>query len=233
MPRPSSPQLRFLTRASLLLLALLALWWFVLLDPMLGLLRISAGLAIRALPGADATNTITVDAAREWELRLPMPSANPEKIGATPLPPAAAPMKFRSIRLTLPPNIPNLLTLSLPLFWAVILAAPRARRLWRILVTGTAALVLIAPLSLLACAAHRIRVNLYPSSSHLLGSLLAFASYLSIEVIPYMAPVLLAVSLHRELRTLILSGEPALPPHPEEPSVRKSPKSGRGRYRIP
>jgi hypothetical protein len=98
-----------------------------------------------------------------------------------------------------------------------------------------AALAFIAPLSLLVCAAHRIKANLYPSSSHLIGSLLGFASYLSIEVIPYMAPVLLAVSLHQELRTLILTGEPAIPRHPEEPlqPARKPPRSGRGRYRVP
>ena len=69
------PQTRFLLRGSVLLVGLLSLWWFLLLSPMLYLLKGAAGafLLIQENPSGD------------WTLRVPLEKALP----ATPQQPVA------------------------------------------------------------------------------------------------------------------------------------------------
>jgi hypothetical protein len=195
MPRPNSPQFRFLARALVLFIGLVGLWWFVLLSPMLEGLRITTGFLLRTLPGGDRGGNILVDANQNWVLRAPLPAAHD------------ATGRRRFVRLAIPPRVPNLFTLGLPLFWAVVLAAPGTRRLWRILAIGTTVLACIAPLALLVYLAQIIKSNLYPASANWAGRLIDLGAYLSATVIPYAAPVLLAVGLNRELRDLILTGQ--------------------------
>jgi len=202
MPSPASPQLRFLGRTVLIFLLLLAIWWLVLLDPMLLLLRGAGNLLLSVLPGADSTYSINLDANGDWSVRLPVSTALLRKWGAPQL--SEAPVAYRGIRLTLPRRIPNILTVGLPLFWSVILAAPLTRRTVGILATGSAVLAVLAPPLLLVCAMQLARTVLVPNSTGPALYMIDLIAYLATAVIPCVVPVLLAVGLHRELRETIL-----------------------------
>jgi hypothetical protein len=201
MPPQARPQLRFLGRTVLVFLVLLAFWWLVLLHPMLFLLRGAGNLLVSALPGADSTFGITLDPQNDWSVRLPVSTSLLRKWGAPQL---AGGALYRGIRLTLPRRIPNILTVGLPLFWSVILAAPLTRRTPRILATVSAVLALLAPPLLLVCAMQLARTVLVPHSAGPALYLIDLAAYLATAVIPCVVPVLLAVALHRELRETIL-----------------------------
>lgn len=203
MPAQASPQLRFLGRTVLIFLLMLALWWLLLLHPMLFLLRGAGNLLLTALPGADATYGIVLDANRDWAIRLPVSTALLKQYGS-PSQFSDGPMLYRGIRLTLPRRIPNILTVGLPLFWSVILAAPFNRRSLRILATGSAILAALAPPLLLICAVQMARTVLFPGSAGFAGYLIDLTAYLATAVIPCVVPVLLALCLHRQLRETIL-----------------------------
>jgi hypothetical protein len=131
--------------------------------------------------------------------------------------------------LTIADRIPTFFTLGFPLFWALVLAAPRAPRLWRVLAIGTGLLAVLAQLSLLLYAAYSIETTLKLATS---GVSIAFwngVEYLNVNVVPYVTPLLLAAWLHTGLRAQIFSwgGEPEPVP---APAVEED-KPRRGRYR--
>src|SRR5262249_59765100 len=107
--------------------------------------------------------------------------------------------------------VPTVQTVSLPFFWALILAAPRPRDWWRALAAGTVVLLVIPPISLLVYTAHVIQHNLYADSTAALGKFLDFADYVCGTVVPYIAPVLLALALNRHLRAMILGDNHVVP----------------------
>ena len=194
MPRRVSPQTRFLLRASLCFAGLVAIWWFVLLPPLLSWVRVSTDVLLNAIPGAPIQTGIDVRPGGVWVIQAPVRSGG----------------RSRNVRLEAPQRLPTQLTIALPLFWAVILAAPRPRRLWRILALGTAILLALPPLGLLIYAAHVVRIYVYPNAPVLVEYVLAVADYVASTVAPYVGPVLLALALHEELRTTVLAGEPEL-----------------------
>jgi len=182
-----SPQSRFLLQASLLLVAMLAIWWFVLLEPLRVALRVSTSLLISPTGAA----WISTDTEGNWELPMRAPRGSRQA--------------GRTIRLRIPQRIPNLFTMSLPFYWAIILAAPRSKRFWSVLGIGTVALALLGPPSLMLYAGFTARNALFPDSSGI--AWWRFGSYLGTSVIPYIMPAVLALFLHPELRQLILRGE--------------------------
>jgi hypothetical protein len=203
MPAQASPQLRFLGRAVLIFLLLLTLWWLVLLDPMLLVLRGAGNFLIAALPGSNSAYGITVDGNRDWAIRMPLSTSLLRRWGA-PAQFTEGPLPYRGIRLTLPRRIPNILTVGLPLFWSVILAAPFTRRTVRSLAAGSAILGILAPPLVLVCAMQVARGAVFPGSIGAAGYLIDLTAYLATAVIPCVVPVLLAVALHPELRNTIL-----------------------------
>jgi hypothetical protein len=189
------PQLRFLLRASLLLAAFLAFWWFVLRHPLLEWVQFSSEILLQSLPGVHTPTGVSVEADRVWVLQVPTPGP-------------------RSIRIRAEERIPTMYTVALPLFWAILAAAPWSRRLWRALGAGTALLLLVPPVSLLIYAAHVVKLNLYLHSAPALGYFLNYADYLAFTVVPFLSPVFLAFALYPDLRSLVFTGQPV----PERPS---------------
>lgn len=232
MRAPASPQLRFLLRGSSLFIAMLALWWWVLLHPMLDGLQFTTGLALRLFPGGSSVAQVEVDSRGDWMLRVPVPASLVMGNSAPGSAPAGSPpVKYRPVRLTIAERVPTFFTLSFPLFWALVLAAPRSRRLPRALLGGTALLALLAVLSLLLYTAYTIGTNLSLIGAGLAASLFNAAEYLNLNVAPYVAPFFLALWLHPELRSQILTWDvapapPAVAGVPEEP-----PRRGRARNR--
>jgi hypothetical protein len=71
---PRSPQFRFLGHALLWFTVALAIWWMLLLNPMLSALRSFSELFLRFLPGGGVAQ-ITIQPDGNWLLRMPLPEA--------------------------------------------------------------------------------------------------------------------------------------------------------------
>jgi hypothetical protein len=192
MSRPVSPQMRFLLRASFYFFVLLTVWWFVLRPPLLAWVRVSTDVLLNALPGAPIQTGVDVGPGGVWVIHAPVRSGG----------------RSRNVRLEAPQRLPTQLTVAFPLFWAVILAARRPRRLWRILAIGTGILLALPPIGILIYAAHVVRIYVFPNAPAFVEYLLASADYVASTVAPYAGPILLALALHQELRTTVLAGEP-------------------------
>jgi len=191
MPRPASPQTRFLIRASLLFGAFLVVWWFALLAPLLGWTRISTDILLNTFPGAPLNTGVLVLPLDVWVLQAPI------RIDG----------QTRNVRVETAQRLPAQLTMAFPLFWAVVLAGRRTRRTWRTLAIGSAVLLLLPPLGLLIYAARVVQLYVYPHASAILVRSIAAADYVASTVAPYVGPVLLALALDAELRAAILYGE--------------------------
>ena len=207
--RPLSDPLRFLLRALALLALMLALWWLVLLNPLLAGLRLSAELTLRLLPGGSSVSHVTIGADHNWTFQVPAPAAvvNQERtqqmLGAAA---GSGRIKIRSMKVEGTARYPILFTVSLPLFWAILLAAPGRPRLWR-MACGTAVLAIFALLSIAVYAVRLVGGYFQLTTEGFPGFLMDSAMYLAAGVVPYLAPVLVALSLDGELRGLILGGE--------------------------
>jgi uncharacterized BrkB/YihY/UPF0761 family membrane protein len=180
------PQTRFLLRGSALLVGLLSLWWFLLLPPMLSVLKGAAGafLFIQENPSGD------------WTLRVPLEKTLP----ATPQQPVA--QQVHSIDFDIPRSDVIAFTFSLPVFWAILLAAPGVRRNLRPLLVGTAVMAAVEVAMLLAFA----EISARGTAAQLAGNEDAagkwarqFGEYLLASVLPYATPFVVALSLHRGL----------------------------------
>ena len=215
--RRLSDPLRFLLRAMAFLALMLALWWMVLLNPLLAGLRFSAELTLRLLPGGRSVSHVSIGPGRNWTFQVPAPAAvlNQERtqqmLGAAAA--GSGPIKIRSMKVEGAGRYPILFTVSLPLYWAILLAAPGRPRLSRV-AYGTAVL---AGLALLSIAVYAVRLAggyFQLTTDGIPGFLMDSAMYLAVGVVPYLGPVLVALSLDGELRGLILAGEdaPAMAP---------------------
>ena len=231
MRAPASPQARFLLRGSGLFIVLLAVWWWLLLSPLLAGLRLSTRAVLWLAPGGGSASGVTVQPNGDWLLRIPLPGflARQDAVQrAYGRAPGAPPVNVRSFRLTIGERIPTFFTLGFPLFWALVLAAPRSRQLWRVLALGTGLLAVLAQLSLLFYAAFSIETNLHLVTSATGSAIWSAFEYLNVNVAPYVAPVLLAAWLHTELRAQIFSWGA----EPEPAPVVQEEKSRRGKYRA-
>ena len=184
------PQTRFLLRGSALLVGLLSLWWFLLLSPMLYMLKDAAGvfLLIQENPSGD------------WTLRVPLEKTLP----ATPQQPVA--QQVHSIEFDMPRSDLIAFTFSLPVYWAIILAAPGVRRNLGPLLVGTAVMAAVELAMLLVFA----EISARNTAAQLGGGEDAvgkwarqFGEYLLASVLPYATPFVVALSLHRGLRAAI------------------------------
>jgi hypothetical protein len=210
--RQLSDPLRFLLRALVFLALMLALWWLVLLNPLLAGLRLSAELTLRLLPGGSSVSHVTIGPDRNWTFQVPAPAAVVNQERTQQMLAASAGgsgrIKIRSIKVEGAGRFPVLFTVSLPLYWAILLAAPGRRRLLRIS-CGTAVLAAFALLSIAVYAIRLVGGYFHLAMEGLPGFLMDSAAYLATGVVPYFGPVLVALSLNGELRGLILTGEVA------------------------
>jgi hypothetical protein len=216
MPR-LSPQHRFLLRGSALLVALLIFWWFFLSAPMLAILRTTVEITGGLFFGGSSADLMRETPAGDWAFHVPIEAIIP----AAPPQPASA---IHSVDFDLARKDVNAFTFSLPVFWAIMLAAPNLHRNLRTLALGTAVMAVIELLLLLLL----IEINA-GLATHAQGDiekwLLRVGEYLVVTVIPYAAPFVLAISVHRDLRRQMLvwvteSPVPAAAPAP--PAKRRS-----------
>jgi hypothetical protein len=231
--RSASPQLRFLLRGSVLFIVMLAVWWWLLLSPMLAGLRASTRAMLWLSPGGRASSGVSVQPDGDWMLRVPLPGfvAKQEAVQkAYGRAPGAPEVSVRSVRLVVAERLPTFFTLGFPLFWALVLAAPRPHRLGRALGVGTAVLAVLSQLSLLFYTAFTIGTNLHLITIGLGATLWSAIEYLNLNVVPYAVPLLLAAWLHSGLRAQIFSWTD----EPETVTARGAAEAGkarRGKYR--
>ena len=202
------PQARFVLRGSALLMAMLALWWFALQPPMLFLLRSCESVALRLLSSSSPTEPIAVDSSGDWNFRVPVEDTQRDTAKGS------GPVKFRAIEFTIPRADVVLFTFSVPVYWAIVLAAPWSRSALRPLLWGTAALSVVEVLSLLALVeitAYAVVAQWHSSPDGLAAWLRDVGNKLIVGVIPFAAPVLAAVALHPELRSQIFPASGSFP----------------------
>jgi hypothetical protein len=137
--------------------------------------------------------------AGDWTLRVPLEMTLP----ATPQRQA---QQISSIDFDLARKDIVSFTFSLPLFWAVVLAAPGLRRGLRPLLLGTVLMSVVELLLLLAFVqiGARNAAAQYAGSQDEVGRWFRRAAeYLVVNVLPYAVPFVVALSLHRGLREAI------------------------------
>jgi hypothetical protein len=206
-----SDPVRFLLRALVLLAVMLVLWWLVLLNPLLAGLRLSTELTLRLLPGASSVSHVTIGPDRNWTFQVPAPAAVVNQESTQQMLGAAAGsghIRIRSMKVEGAARYPILFTVSLPLYWAIMLAAPGRRRILRV-ASGTAVLAIFALLSIAVYAIRLVGGYFQLATEGLPGFMMNSAMYLAVGVVPYLGPVLVALSFDGELRDLILSGQAA------------------------
>lgn len=180
-------------RGSLLLIGMLTLWWLVLRTPMLAMLRISEDATLR-LMGANPGDPISVEPSGDWTFRVPV--APPASVGRSD---AAS---IGSIEFSISRSDLVLFTFSLPVYCAIALIAPLSRSSWRALLWGAGIVMIIQVFSLLGfieITAHSVLAQMEhaaPGEGKWLGG---FGNYLLTQVIPFAAPVVVAVISHRDL----------------------------------
>jgi hypothetical protein len=200
---PSSPRGRFLWRGSALVLGMLLIWWFLLLNPLLYLLKGSVqflGTVFLGGGGPESSFQVSESPAGDWSLRVPLEV----QIPASPRNPA--PAMAHSVDFDIARADATAFTFSLPVFWAIVLAAPGLRRNLRPLVVGTAVIAVIEVALLflfVEISAHNVAAQATQSQNAAAGWLRHFGEYMSVSVIPYAAPFLVALTLHGELKALV------------------------------
>jgi|GEM_PF-1084803 hypothetical protein len=213
------PLARFLVRGSALLILLLVFWWFLLLNPLLFLLRDSAEIFGSLILGDDSRQFVTETPSGDWSFRVPLEVAMPPieraamplaleqvplpGVVAPRLPQQSGPLQIHSIDFDIARSDVNAFTFSLPVFWAIVLAAPGIRRSLRPLIFGTilvAILEIVLLLIFVEISARNAAAQLAPQSGWTKW-FLHFGEYLVVNVIPYAAPFPIALSVHRELRS--------------------------------
>ncbi|MDP8989305.1 MAG: hypothetical protein M3N41_04400 [Acidobacteriota bacterium] len=195
--RTLEPQTRFLLRGSASLIGLLALWWFVLADPMLYLLKGAAAAFVE----------IDEHPSGDWTLRVPVDVTL-----------KATSQKIESIDFDMARSDAITFTFSLPVLWAIFLAAPAYKV--RPLVIGTLVMAAIEVSLLVAFAQCTARENAsqFTGADDAIGQWMhRLGAYLTVSVLPYVAPFLVALTLHRQLRDGVFGGA-AFASRPHAPS---------------
>jgi hypothetical protein len=181
------PQFRFLVRGSALLISLLTLWWFVLLGPMLYLLKSATSIFV----------SIEENSSGAWTLRVPFEKTLP------PTPQQPISRQIRSIDIDMTRSDATMFIFGLPLYWSIILAAPGLRRNVRPLILGTLVMSAVEIALLLGYA----EITALSAASQLTGTgpvaewIREVVFYLIVNVLPYGVPFIVALSLHSGLRT--------------------------------
>lgn len=219
------PHLRYLLRAFFFLAPLLALWWSLLLAPLLTAVSLCTQWIFRVCLPANPPAEVMIRAGGNWYFSVPVPQAIGRRdeiqrmFGRTS--PAAPLVKVRSLKLEIPGGYPSLFTVTLPFFWAMVLASRWTRRIWRTLLIGSAALFLLAvPLTVFEVVKAFLLNTQLVSAESFSASVLRLADFAVLSFIPFLAPVVAAVALDRNLLSMIFPASSAVAAPPAPARVR-------------
>lgn len=217
------PHARFLLRGSALLITLLTIWWFVLQIPMGFLLKKSAQ-ALGALAFDVPSSRFLTEAPNgDWTFEVPIDFT-------------AAAIHYHSIDFDLARSDAGAFTFGLPVFWAIVLAAPWTARSRGTLAKGTAVMATMEMLLLLIFVqefAHKTAAQMSQNQDAVSAWFWRFSDYLMMCVIPYEMPFVTALWLHPELKRLVFGWEPPERPIPCGNPIRKRKRVRMGRSLSP
>ncbi len=199
-----SSKTRFLLKGSALLILFLIVWWFLLLDPLLFLLRVSVEDLGSLIFGTDSRGLIQETGSKDWSFRIPMELTTAPSVRQS-LPPQVRAIEFDIVRSDL-----IAFTFSLPVFWAIHLAASGLHRGRRQLFAGTiavAALEIVLLLVFVEISARGVAEQITQSQGDAEKWVLRFIGYLVADVIPYIGPFGIALAVNRDLRSHVFGLE--------------------------
>jgi hypothetical protein len=180
-------QTRFLARATIAFAILLPIWWILLRPPLLWWTRVATDVALAAIPGAPLRTGVTV-VGDVWVIQAPLRLSG----------------VWRNARVETGARLPTQLTVAIPLFWAILIAAPRFRREWTAWIAGTLALLALPPAGLLFYSVHVVQLYAFPEAGLVARGAVAAADYFVSTFLPYVGPVLAALALNPELRRKVI-----------------------------
>ena len=186
----------------ILLASMLLLWKLVLLAPLQALSRgaIQGVFSLLPFPGSGSAELITVDSSTgDWVVHASLLLLTEREITVQIAGANEAGVRMQPVML-------QCFSLSLPIFWALALAVCPGKRLWRVLGIGTLLLAIVSQASLVLFLAYWTDRYFVVASSTWSEYLLQLAGYLSLNVVPYATPLVMVISLHRRLRSLVFGG---------------------------
>lgn len=198
MWQPNS-QARFLLRASAALLALSAVWWLILVNPLLLGFRHTADFVGSLAFGRAPCQTVTETPSGDWNICVPVSGVVSK---------ASRPghSRINSIEFEIGRSGPTVFTFALPVFWALVLARPDGGWLRR-LAAGTAltALVeLVIFVVFLRTYVFALQAQSNATPNPVTKWFFDFSFYVELNAAPVAAPFLVALGLHPALRNQIL-----------------------------
>jgi hypothetical protein len=159
-------------------------------------------IAARLVFGGNSGEFMREDGSRNWTFRVPKKIIVPAS-RVMPMPQHIDSIDFDAARMDVIG-----FTFSLPVFWAVVLAAPGWRRNLRPFLAGTGLITLVELILLLtfaATSAHKAAAAILSTPMGAFETwLLSFSDYLTVLVVPYLAPIVVAFAVHHELRRDVL-----------------------------
>jgi hypothetical protein len=186
----------------ILLATMLLLWRVVLLKPLLALSRGAIQVCFRLLPlpASGSAELITVDSSNgDWIVHGSLLLLREREITQQLAGSRDAGVRTQPVML-------QIFSLSLPIFWALVLPVWPGKRIWRILGAGTLLLAAISELSLVLFLAYWTNRYFVVASAPWSEYCLQVAGYCTLNLVPYAAPLVLVIWLHRGLRSLVFGG---------------------------
>lgn len=208
MPATKVPA-RFLLRASVALVMLSAVWWFLLIDPLLFGLQQCTEFLGEIVFGQSSCALVAATASGNWNICVPVTIS-----ASTP----SGPSRVSSVEFEMARSGPIAFTFGLPVYWAILLAGPRDHRWLRLWTLGTGVTaVLEALLFLMFVRTYAYAVLAQPVAVHDPVTKWFFDScqYLELNVGPAVTPIFVALYLHRSRlwQVLAVAGPDGSPPN--------------------
>jgi hypothetical protein len=183
----------FLLRGSILVVAFLTLWWFVLVNPLLFVLRCSGDFFGPLVFGGSGQEWIQESASGDWSFTMHAKIVLHDSV-------------LHSFSFDIPRGDVATFTFSLPAFWAIALSISSSRRIRPILLGTLLVAVVETALLLIFVETSSLKVVSRLTGSHdaFTSWFIRFSEYLVTLVIPYVAPLIVSIALYPELREQIL-----------------------------
>ena len=173
-------------------------------------MRVSTGFLLNLTPGSFSDTALAAAGDGDWTAKITIPTGQAAPWLVQYIPADRPTPPTLTIRLTVRRVTLEQLLSGLPLYWAIVLAAPRSRRFWRALTLGTVILAGAAPLFCLIAIRDLAAPCLWGPGSWI-GYVFGLGSYLGAYAVPYIAPFAIAILLLPELRRILApwEGSPA------------------------
>ena len=214
----------FIARAVALQLLILGLWWFVLYQPSLALLRVIAEIPFTLLTARQDRDPIEVDASGEWKFSVPVSAYVRDSAEGK------GPVSVNAIEFSAPAaNVAPFAT-GWFVYLGLALSVPISRSNLRRILLGLAIQTIVSGVALLGYAeinARGVVANMYKTPDATVLWLEKLAYHIDYLVVPYASPFLVAIATLPDWWTFLTSGARGQVAVPTSPT--RKPKKARAR----